>query len=212
MSTKPGRHQQAVGVDLPPAGAVDAAHLGDASRRRPPRRRCGGAPVPSTTVPPRITRSCSPIALPFASGPAIVLPPIVSGSGPAPATTVACTSPTFPPPLSCSTPTRSRPTSRTMASRCPGAALRPHVKAHKCTALAAEQARHGNTHFTCATLREVGGTGGGRSRRRPARGERGRRPPGACWPGSPRTRHGRGRLGRDGRRRGRAGCARSSST
>ncbi|MEN9646928.1 MAG: hypothetical protein RL238_3597 [Actinomycetota bacterium] len=42
-----------------------------------------------------------------------------------------------------------------MASARPGAALRPHVKAHKCTALAAAQFAHGHHSFTCATPREV---------------------------------------------------------
>lgn len=42
-----------------------------------------------------------------------------------------------------------------MAAARPGAALRPHVKAHKCTALAAAQAAHGHGTFTCATTREV---------------------------------------------------------
>jgi len=45
----------------------------------------------------------------------------------------------------------------TMAAVRPGPSLRPHVKAHKCTALAREQARHGHTGFTCATPREVVG-------------------------------------------------------
>ena len=45
----------------------------------------------------------------------------------------------------------------TMAVARPGPSLRPHVKAHKCTALAREQARHGHTSFTCATPREVVG-------------------------------------------------------
>jgi D-serine deaminase-like pyridoxal phosphate-dependent protein len=45
----------------------------------------------------------------------------------------------------------------TMAAARPGAALRPHVKAHKTTALAREQARHGHHTFTCATPREVVG-------------------------------------------------------
>jgi len=45
----------------------------------------------------------------------------------------------------------------TMAAARPGPSLRPHVKAHKCTALAREQARHGHTSFTCATPREVVG-------------------------------------------------------
>jgi len=44
-----------------------------------------------------------------------------------------------------------------MARFLPGARLRPHVKAHKCTAIAAAQARHGHTTFTCATPREMVG-------------------------------------------------------
>lgn len=44
-----------------------------------------------------------------------------------------------------------------MASVHPGPALRPHVKAHKCTALAAAQAAVGHLRFTCATAREVVG-------------------------------------------------------
>jgi len=43
----------------------------------------------------------------------------------------------------------------TMAAARPGAGLRPHVKAHKCTALAAEQRRAGHHAFTCATPREM---------------------------------------------------------
>lgn len=43
----------------------------------------------------------------------------------------------------------------TMAAARPGASLRPHVKAHKCTALAAAQMAHGHRSFTCATPREV---------------------------------------------------------
>ncbi|MCB1001479.1 MAG: alanine racemase [Ilumatobacteraceae bacterium] len=46
---------------------------------------------------------------------------------------------------------------RTMAAVHPGPALRPHVKAHKCTALAAAQAAIGHRSFTCATVREVVG-------------------------------------------------------
>jgi D-serine deaminase-like pyridoxal phosphate-dependent protein len=45
----------------------------------------------------------------------------------------------------------------TMASALPGARLRPHVKAHKCTALARRQAAAGHHGFTCATIREVEG-------------------------------------------------------
>jgi D-serine deaminase-like pyridoxal phosphate-dependent protein len=45
----------------------------------------------------------------------------------------------------------------TMAAALPGDRLRPHVKAHKCTALAARQAAHGNRHFTCATIKELEG-------------------------------------------------------
>ncbi|MGB8859767.1 MAG: alanine racemase, partial [Ilumatobacteraceae bacterium] len=43
----------------------------------------------------------------------------------------------------------------TMARARPGSALRPHVKAHKCTALAAAQHAQGHAGFTCATPREV---------------------------------------------------------
>jgi D-serine deaminase-like pyridoxal phosphate-dependent protein len=42
-----------------------------------------------------------------------------------------------------------------MAAVLPGARLRPHVKAHKCTAIAAAQRRHGHESFTCATPREM---------------------------------------------------------
>ncbi len=45
----------------------------------------------------------------------------------------------------------------TMAAALPGAQLRPHVKAHKCTALAGLQAAAGHVAFTCATVREVEG-------------------------------------------------------
>ena len=45
----------------------------------------------------------------------------------------------------------------TMAAAHPGAALRPHVKAHKCTALAARQRAAGHEAFTCATPREAVG-------------------------------------------------------
>jgi D-serine deaminase-like pyridoxal phosphate-dependent protein len=43
----------------------------------------------------------------------------------------------------------------TMAAALPGGRLRPHVKAHKCTSLAAAQRAHGHRSFTCATPREV---------------------------------------------------------
>lgn len=46
-----------------------------------------------------------------------------------------------------------------MAAVHPGATLRPHVKAHKCTALAAAQQACGHDTFTCATPREVVGMG-----------------------------------------------------
>jgi len=39
----------------------------------------------------------------------------------------------------------------------PGPRLRPHVKAHKCTALAQRQAERGHRGFTCATVREMVG-------------------------------------------------------
>ncbi|HEY5663897.1 MAG TPA: alanine racemase [Ilumatobacter sp.] len=45
----------------------------------------------------------------------------------------------------------------TMARHHPGARLRPHVKAHKCTALAAAQQAAGHHGFTCATPRELVG-------------------------------------------------------
>jgi D-serine deaminase-like pyridoxal phosphate-dependent protein len=44
-----------------------------------------------------------------------------------------------------------------MAHSLPGARLRPHVKAHKCTALARRQSAHGHLGFTCATTAEVEG-------------------------------------------------------
>ena len=42
-----------------------------------------------------------------------------------------------------------------MARRLPGNRLRPHVKAHKSTALATLQYEAGHKGFTCATPREV---------------------------------------------------------
>ncbi|MCU1484260.1 MAG: metal-activated pyridoxal enzyme [Actinomycetia bacterium] len=45
----------------------------------------------------------------------------------------------------------------TMAAALPGDRLRPHVKAHKTSALARLQAEAGHRHFTCATIREVEG-------------------------------------------------------
>jgi D-serine deaminase-like pyridoxal phosphate-dependent protein len=44
---------------------------------------------------------------------------------------------------------------QTMAQALPGARLRPHVKAHKCTELARRQMEAGHHHFTCATLGEM---------------------------------------------------------
>ena len=44
-----------------------------------------------------------------------------------------------------------------MAAVHPGAHLRPHMKATKCTSLAREQVRVGHTSFTCATPREMVG-------------------------------------------------------
>ena len=44
-----------------------------------------------------------------------------------------------------------------MAEALPGRRLRPHVKAHKTTALARLQADRGHVGFTCATIREVEG-------------------------------------------------------
>ena len=45
----------------------------------------------------------------------------------------------------------------TMSKALPGARLRPHVKAHKCSAIAARQAAAGHRGFTCATALEVQG-------------------------------------------------------
>lgn len=45
----------------------------------------------------------------------------------------------------------------TMTAALPGARLRPHVKAHKTTAIARRQADAGHLGFTCATIREVEG-------------------------------------------------------
>jgi D-serine deaminase-like pyridoxal phosphate-dependent protein len=45
----------------------------------------------------------------------------------------------------------------TMAAALPGARLRPHVKAHKSTALARRQAAAGHHSFTCATILEMEG-------------------------------------------------------
>src|SRR6266852_983857 len=45
----------------------------------------------------------------------------------------------------------------TMAAALPGPRCRPHVKAHKTTALARRQADAGHASFTCATMREVEG-------------------------------------------------------
>ncbi len=45
----------------------------------------------------------------------------------------------------------------TMAQALPAGHLRPHVKAHKCTRLARQQAALGHSAFTCSTLREMEG-------------------------------------------------------
>jgi D-serine deaminase-like pyridoxal phosphate-dependent protein len=45
----------------------------------------------------------------------------------------------------------------TMADALPGTRMRPHVKAHKCSTLAARQAQLGHTGFTCATITEMEG-------------------------------------------------------
>jgi D-serine deaminase-like pyridoxal phosphate-dependent protein len=42
-----------------------------------------------------------------------------------------------------------------MAAACPGPRLRPHVKAHKCTAIAAAQQAAGHDRFCAATPREI---------------------------------------------------------
>ena len=43
----------------------------------------------------------------------------------------------------------------TMSAALPGDRLRPHVKAHKCSALAQRQVEQGHPGLTCATVREV---------------------------------------------------------
>jgi len=48
----------------------------------------------------------------------------------------------------------------TMAAALPGTRCRPHVKAHKTTALAARQRAIGHVGFTCATAREIIGMAG----------------------------------------------------
>ncbi|MEJ7704580.1 MAG: alanine racemase [Geodermatophilaceae bacterium] len=45
----------------------------------------------------------------------------------------------------------------TMTAALPGARLRPHIKAHKTTALARAQQANGHHSFTCATIREMEG-------------------------------------------------------
>ena len=45
----------------------------------------------------------------------------------------------------------------TLSRALPGDRLRPHVKAHKCTALAKRQRKLGHHNFTCATAREAMG-------------------------------------------------------
>ncbi len=45
----------------------------------------------------------------------------------------------------------------TMSAALPGGRLRPHVKAHKCTALARRQLERGHAGLTCATIREMEG-------------------------------------------------------
>src|ERR1700694_1814720 len=49
----------------------------------------------------------------------------------------------------------------TMSAALPGPRLRPHIKAHKSTALARRQAEGGHRSFTCATIREVEGMAAG---------------------------------------------------
>jgi D-serine deaminase-like pyridoxal phosphate-dependent protein len=45
----------------------------------------------------------------------------------------------------------------TMSDALPGDRLRPHVKAHKCTALATRQVQYGHRGFTCSTIAEMEG-------------------------------------------------------
>ena len=77
----------------------------------------------------------------------------------------------------------------TMAAALPGSRLRPHVKAHKCTALARLSAPTGTAvHLRDAT--RGGRHGRRRARRRPAAGQRGRSTRSA-WRAWPRCRIGR---------------------
>ena len=88
-----------------------------------------------------------------------------------------------------------------MASALPGARLRPHVKAHKCTPWRYARPRSVIPAFTCATISRDGGHGPGRAGRRPPAGERGdRRHATRCAGASGCPGHGRRRLGRDDRR------------
>ena len=98
--------------------------------------------------------------------------------------------------------------------RLPGARLRPHVKAHKCTALARGRPTPATRAFTCATIREVRGHG-----RAPGSATtccsptRCSTPAGSARWSTAGAGHGRGRLAGDARRRrGAAGSARCSST
>ena len=94
------------------------------------------------------------------------------------------------------------PTSPTWPAAYPGPRLRPHVKAHKTTALARRQAAAGHTGFTCATVREVEGMAAAGLGAGPAAGQRGARRPAARRAGGGRgPRHRGDRLGGDSRRR-----------
>ena len=75
----------------------------------------------------------------------------------------------------------------TMAERIPGTRLRPHVKAHKMTALARRQHALGHTGFTCATPREVQGLVLG-NRRIDVGGDEGHPVPWSQGPGRPEVR------------------------
>ena len=78
----------------------------------------------------------------------------------------------------------SRPTSAPWPRPCPGDRLRPHVKAHKCTALASRQAAAGHTAVHLRHHRRDGGHGARRARGGPPAGQRGGRrdPARACSP------------------------------
>ena len=105
-------------------------------------------------------------------------------------------------------------TSPTWPTASPAPRLRPHVKAHKTTALARRQAALGHAAFTLRHRARGGGHGRRRARRRPAAGQRGARRPPARRAGRAAARASRSRSTRPRRSPPPrpAACARCSST